>query len=341
MLVTSMDAGKAAAKYEKRKNAVEAVMRGEPVSVVARVNAVPQRTIFGWLARYRAGGWHALEEGRRSGRPRKVSAETMQWLYEAITLGDPRQFQLVFCLWTLNIVRTVLKKEKGVELSKSAVCRLLQYMGLTPQRPIYRSYKQDPQELERYLNKTFPEVRALAQRTGAEIYFVDESAVRSDHHRGSTWAPIGQTPVVEDSGDRFTLKLISAVSPRGDMRFSVIQDKMNSGKFIAFVKKLLADAGCPIIVIADNAAYHTSGIVQAFAEKSQGAITLAYLPRYAPEFNPDEQVWNHAKGRLAKLFIDSKATLKSSMFAILRSIQKQSDLIRSFFQMEFTSYVLG
>jgi hypothetical protein len=59
----------------------------------------------------------------------------------------------------------------------------------------------------------------------------------------------------------------------------------------------------------------------------------------APEFNPDEQVWNHAKGRLAKLFIDSKATLKSSVPAILRSIQKQSNLIRSFFQMEFTSYV--
>jgi hypothetical protein len=36
------------------------------------------------------------------------------------------------------------------------------------------------------------------------------------------------------------------------MRFSVIQDKMNSGKFIAFVKKLLADVGCPIIVIADT-----------------------------------------------------------------------------------------
>jgi transposase len=76
------------------------------------------------------------------------------------------------------------------------------------------------------------------------------------------------------------------------MRFSVIQDKMNAGKFIAFVKKLLADAGCPIIVIADNAAYHTSWTVQAFAEKSQGAVTLAYLPRYAPEVNPDEQVWN-------------------------------------------------
>jgi transposase len=100
-------------------------MRGEPVSVVAKVHAVPQRTIFGWLARYRAGGWHALEEGRRSGRPRKVSAETMQWLYEAITLGDPRQFQWVFCLWTLNIVRTVLKKEKGVELAANRLLYVL------------------------------------------------------------------------------------------------------------------------------------------------------------------------------------------------------------------------
>jgi hypothetical protein len=40
-------------------------MRGEPISVVARVHAVTQRTIFRWLARYCAGGWLALEEGRR------------------------------------------------------------------------------------------------------------------------------------------------------------------------------------------------------------------------------------------------------------------------------------
>ncbi len=136
--------------------------------------------------------------------------------------------------------------------------------------------------MERYFNKTFPELRALAQRTGAEIYFVDESAVRSDHHRGRTWAPIGQMLLIEDSGDRLTLKLISAVSPRGDMRFSVNQDKMNSGKFITLVKKLLADAGCPIIVIADNATYHTSGTSPGFCRKepgsSQAGLSTAQCP---------------------------------------------------------------
>lgn len=332
-----MNKERAGALYEKRKNAIEAVQRGEPVTVVARTHHVPLRTIFGWLARYRQGGWHALQEGRRSGRPRKVSAELMQWLYAAITLGDPRQYQLAFCLWTLGVVRVVLKKEHGVELSKSAVCRLLQQMGLTPQRPIYRSYKQDPQELEKYLKRTFPQLRRLAKRIGAEIYFVDESAARSDHHRGTTWGAIAQTPVVEDSGDRFGIKLISAVSPRGDMRFAVIEGRMNSDKFIEFLKKLHADAGKPIIVIADNASYHSSGKVQKFARESK-AIHLGYLPKYAPELNPDEQVWNHAKARLAKLFIDSAQSMKQSMLNIMRSIQKQSWLIQSFFQMKDTSY---
>lgn len=221
----------------------------------------------------------------------------MRWLYDAITLGDPRQYQLPFCLWTLSLIRVLLKKKHGVELSKSSICRLLRHMGLSPQRPIYRSYKQNPKELEHYLNQTFPELREMARRTGAEIYFVDESAGRSDHHRGTTWGPIGQTPVVSDSGDRFGIKLISAVSPRGDMRFAVITGRMNSGPFILFVKKLRADAGRPIIVITDNAPSHTSGKVRRFAEQAQGQITLRHLPRYAPELNPDEQVWNHAKAQ--------------------------------------------
>lgn len=335
-----MNEARAAALHEKRKNAVAAVQRGEPVKVVARTHDVPLRTVFNWLAKYRAGGWHALREGSRSGRPRKVSGEVMEWLYQAITLGDPRQFQLAFCLWTLAIIRVVLKKQKGVELSKSAVCRLLQPMGLSPQRPLYRSYKQDPKELEKYLQRTFPQLQRLAKRLGAEIYFVDERAVRSDHHRGTTWGAVGQTPVVEDSGERFGMKLISAVSPRGDMRFAVIEGKMNSDQFITFLKKLHADAGKPIIVIADNASYHSSGKVQKFALESAEGIHLGYLPKYAPELNPDEQVWNHAKARLAKLFIDSEAAMKRSLLNIMRSLQKQRDLIQSFFQMEQTSYAL-
>jgi len=328
----------AEATYQRRKQAVEAVMSGEVVALVARVNRVPMRTIFGWLAKYRQGGWHALRNGERSGRPRKVNEEVMEWLYDAISLGDPRQHQLPFCLWTLNVVRSLLKQRWDVSLSKSAVCRLLQHLGLSPQRPIYRSYKRNPSEMETYLQTTFPALKKRAKVCGAEIYFVDESSVRSDHHCGTTWGLVGETPVVEDSGDRFSIKLISAVSLRGDMRFSAIDGRMNSDVFIGFLRKLRSDANCPIIVIADNARYHTSAKVVDFVSSTNGDITLANLPRYSPELNPDEQVWNHTKRRLSQAFIDSKEVMKSTVLSIMRSIQKTPTLVQSFFKMPGTCY---
>jgi transposase len=130
-------------------------------------------------------------------------------------------------------------------------------------------------------------------------------------------APIGETPAVEDSGDRFTLKLIS-VTPRGDMRFSFIEGRMNSDRYIEFLRKLRKDAGRPIIVIADNASYHKSKKVMALGESSNedggAGIHVAMLPTYCPELNPDEQVWNHAKRRLGKLFVVTKDEMKTACF---------------------------
>ena len=329
---------RAQVRYEKRRMAVQALSKGELASDVARVMKIPRRTLFTWIARYRHGGEHALQDRQKSGRPRKAEAKVLHWLYDAITLGDPRQYQLPFCLWTLAIVRRLLKKEHGVEMSKSGVSRMLKHLGLSPQRPIYRSYKRDPEEMKKYLDKTFPGLRAKARRVGAAIYFVDEASVRSDAHRGTTWGKIGQTPAVDDSGDRFSIRLISAVSPRGDMKFSSFTGRMNGIRFVNFLKKLHADVGRPIIVIADNASYHTGGVVQRYVKQTRGQVTIGSLPRYSPELNPDEQVWNHAKARLAKLFVATKDEFKAALSSIPLSIQRSTDLILSFFQLPDTQY---
>ena len=328
-------------RNRKRKEVVEAiVVRQEPVHLVARIYNVPQRTVFDWLSVYRCGGWDALKEGQRSGRPRKLSAQHLRWVYDAVTLGNPQHYQFEFCLWTLNVLRSLIKKQLGIQLSKSAVSRLLGHLGLSAQRPIYNSYKQDPKQVERYLSKTFPQAVAQAKAMGAVIFFVDEAAVRSDAHRGTTWSQKGETPVVKDSGGRFGLNVISAVSPRGDMRFCFIKGRMNSDKFIEFLKKLHKDTGKPIFVITDNARYHRSKQTQQFVERQKGGILLVFLPAYSPELNPDEQVWNHAKARLGKRSIFNKKDMKRHLMSILRSIQRKTSLIKSFFRMDDTKYIL-
>jgi transposase len=225
-----------------------------------------------------------------------------------------------------------------VKLAKSSICRLLSHLGLSPQRPLYKSYKQDPQKVKDYLAQTYPEVVTEAKKYKARIYFIDEAAFRSDAHRGTTWGKIGETPVVKDSGGRFGFKLISAVSARGDMHFDVIEDRMNSEKFIDFLKKLRSDADSPVFVIADNARYHHSKKVQEFLKMQCGEIMMAFLPAYSPELNPDEQVWNHAKAEVGKRPIQSKDEMEKTILSAMLAIQNKIDLVKSFFQLPDTLY---
>lgn len=328
-------------RSEKRKEVVEAiVLRNESVVTVSRVYNIAQRTIFGWLARYRQGGWHALKEQSRKGRPTKVTGEDMQWLYDAITMGSPMNYKLSFCLWSLNMIRALLKAERDIKLSKSSVSRLLGHLGLSPQRPIYKSYKQNPEHVQTYLSQTYPEVVSEAAKHKARIYFIDEAAFRSDAHRGTTWGKIGQTPVVNDTGGRFGFKLISAVSARGDMHFDVIEGKMNSELFIEFLEKLRTDAKCPVFVIADNARYHHSKAVQAFLKEQYGQIMMAFLPAYSPELNPDEQVWNYAKSDVGKRIIKSKHDMKNAILNVMEKIKESVALVKSFFKLTTTKYAM-
>lgn len=262
----------------------------------------------------------------------------MKWLYDAITMGNPLNFKQPFCLWTLNTIRTLLEKERKVKLAKSSIFRLLNHLGLSPQRPLYKSYKQNPEKVKAYLAQTYPEAAEEAKKYKARIYFIDEAAFRSDAHRGTTWGKIGETPVVKDSGGRFGFKLISAVSARGDMHFDVIEDRMNSEKFIDFLKKLRRDADCPVFVIADNARYHHSKKVQAFLAVESGEIMMTFLPPYSPELNPDEQVWNHAKADVGKRTIQSKEEMEKTILFAMQAIQDKVDLVKSFFQLPDTLY---
>lgn len=78
--------------------------------------------------------------------------------------------------------------------------------------------------------------------------------------------------------------------------------------------------------------------MKSYLAESERQVEVAYLPAYCPDLNPDEQVWNHSKGRLGKLFVATKNEFKAALFSIMRSIQHTPDLVRSFFQFSDTKY---
>ena len=189
------------------------------------------------------------------------------------------------------------------------------------------------------VKEEYPKIRALARKQGADIFFGDEAGLRSDFHSGRTWALRGQTPIVSTTGARFGYNMISAISPRGAMRFMTVEGKVTAAVFIDFLKRLIHNWPRPVFLIVDGHPVHKSVAVSKFVASTEGKLQLFRLPPYSPELNPDEQVWNHLKNHgVGKLPIAGPDHLKRMVFLHLRKMQKLPSLVRSFFGMPETIY---
>lgn len=310
--------------------------------LVAKVLGVQKSTLFGWLARYRQGGWDALDARKRGGRPPKLTGKMMQWVYDTVAQNDPRQMEFPFALWTSVMIAELIWRQFQIRLSKASVCRLLNQLGLSPQRPLWRAFQQDSKRVEQWIRVEYPKIRAMAKKQHADIFFGDEAGMRSDYHSGQTWAVRGKTPVVSTTGARFSCNMISAVSPRGAMRFMLVEGKVTGNVFVDFLKRLLHNWPHPVFLIVDGHPVHKSAAVSRFVASTKGRLQIFYLPPYSPELNPDEQVWNHLKNHgVGKQSIAGPDHLKRLVLSRLRRIQKLPALVRTFFELPETAYAVG
>lgn len=322
-----------------RQRAVLLVQKGETPDAVARALGVTRKAVYRWVALAAGpGGMKALQARKRGGRPRLLSAEIMEWIYIVVTLKDPRQLKFAFALWTCDMLAQAVEAKFDVHVSRWTIMRALKRMGLTPQRPMWRAYQQDPVAVRRWLRSQFPRIRARAKKLGAEIYFGDEAGVRSDHHAGRTWSPRGETPIVAGTGARFGLNLISAVSPRGHLRFMVVEGPVRAKEFIDFLRRLIHGATAPIFLIVDQHPAHKAKTVKQFVADQGGRLHLYFLPPYSPERNPDEYVWNDLKHHVGRRGLASPALLKAAVTRRLRHLAKSPEKVRGFFRTKFTRY---
>jgi transposase len=281
---------------EIRTRAVQRVQAGESPEIVIKTLGFSRACIYNWLARYRAGGWHALKTGSRTGRPKKLGGKQIAWIYKTVVDKDPLQMKFQFALWTRSMIAIMIKRKYGIKLSDSSVGRLLRQLGLSCQKPLYRAYQQNPEAVTQWKENVFPEIKKNAKKVGATIYFQDESGIRSDFHSGRTWAVKGQTPVIEATGARFGLNMVGAISTRGQLRFMVVKGSVNSEKICDFLEKLMHNAEKPVYLIWDGHPTHRSKKVKEYIASFNGKLKVFILPSYSPELNPIEQAWNNVKG---------------------------------------------
>jgi hypothetical protein len=134
------------------------------------------------------------------------------------------------------------------------------------------------------------------QTLWGSVFFVDESTVPSDYHSGTTWAPVGQTPVVETTGGSLQSEPHMAISPRcGQLRFMCFEGSFKIPVYVDFVRRLILDANSPVFLIADGHPVHRCKAIRKLAAESDDRLCLFFLPATHRAMNSDELVWGYLK----------------------------------------------
>lgn len=259
-----------------RISAVERVQAGESPEEVAIELGINRRTIYRCLAAYHYGGEDALKAKPIPGAPPKLDAKQMARLVKIIRDKNPQQFKFDYALWTLATIREVITREFGVKLSETSVSRLMKRLGFSAQRPLYRAWQQNPELVQSWRDQDYPKIARRAKREGALIFFADEAGMRSDHHAGTTWAPVGKTPVIQGTGARYSLNMISAVNAQGGFRFMLAEGTINATVFREFLKRLIAGMQRKVFLIVDGHPMHKAKLAKQFLAAHAKQIELFF-----------------------------------------------------------------
>src|SRR5580658_2861750 len=217
-----------AAQEELRRRAVALVGEGRSQGEVAGLLDVSRQSVNEWVAAHRAGGDAALAAGRRGRRYGEKTALTdrqQAQIAKAIREKNPDQLRLPGFLWTRALVCDLVEQRFGVRISEKTAGRYLRAWGFSPQKPARRALEQDPAAVKRWLKVDYPAVAERGRREKARILWADETGLRSDHTAGRSWSPVGETPVIEGTGQRFGANVISAISNKGHLSFRVFKEK--------------------------------------------------------------------------------------------------------------------
>ncbi len=210
----------------------------------------------------------------------------------------------------------------------------------TPQKPAKRALQQNPVQVKYWLETKYPAIERQAKDEGARIWWSDETGLRSDHQSGITWSERGQPPLVKISGNRFSCNMISAVTNRGDMSFTVFEGRFTTKTFLEFLKRLVKQqAGRKVFIIVDRHPVHKAKAVEEWIAAQQGKIRLFFLSAYSPELNPDELVNQDLK---SNAFRQEKAKDKSDLMqrtrSFMRSRQRRHERVKRYFQAKHVAY---
>jgi len=318
-----------------RLRAIHGCESGFTEADVADLLGVSRETVSRWWSAYVERGLDALP-GDRTGRPlgtgRTLSDDQARRLQGLIDDNSPENLGIPSPLWSRRAVRDLIRKEYGITMPIRTVGEYLKRWGYTTKRPRRHARDQDPEEVDRWIDETYPDLARKAGDEGADIFWCDETGVAADEYPGYGYAREGRRAALEVPGPHIRINMISAISNGGSLRFMTYTGTMNGALFLVFLERLVRGSTRRIYLIADRLKAHDTGAVRRWLAAHEDKIELVPLPKSSPELNADEYLNNDMKGNVKAFGLPhSKEELRSLVQTFMRRLLHSPGHVMNYF----------
>jgi len=175
------------------------------------------------------------------------------------------------------------------------------------------------------------------QKLGAIIGFLDESGISLRPTVRRTWAPKGQTPIIESGAVRWERRSVIGVitcTPKAQkpkLYLRIFKEKIGSKEIIQYLKELKRHIKGRLILLWDRLPAHRSKEMQEFLKYQKKWLSIEYFPAYAPELNPLEYLYSTGKQKdLANLYADILSEIDKAIRRYKYRLRKRPDLLIGF-----------
>ena len=323
----------------RRRHAVELLRQGESPTQVAHFVGVDRSSLYRWRQRAEQGPQALAARPHPHRRPLLSDAQVTKLetllAQGAAAHGWPNE------LWTTQRVADLIHRHFAIRYHHDHVGRFLRRrLGWTPQKPRRVARERNEAAILDWQAEQFPRIARTAQQRGAHLVFLDESGFMLNPCVRRTWAPRGQTPVLDawDRRDRISAISSITVSPKArrlNLYFDLMPDNLNvcAEDIVAYLRRLKEQLGGPLTILWDGSRIHDrSKLVQTFLAEHPEIVTER-LPAYAPEINPDELVWAWTKyGRLGNLAAVNTDWLRDYLINEFTYVRQHPEILNSFIE---------
>jgi transposase len=328
-----------------RLRALHGCEAGYTETEMADLLGIGRETVCRWWSAYAHGGLEALPHDR-TGRPvgtgRVLSPEQENRIQQLLRTHSPEERGIAAPLGTRRAVADLIRQECHLVLAVRTVGLSLQRWGFTAKRPRRHARDQDPEDVRRWLEETYPAIETRAQEEDATLYWADEVGVAADRQPALGYAPEGERATMEVPDPHIRANQISAISNDGQVRFMTYPQTMDAALFLVFLERLLRSTTGKVFLIVDRLRAHMTPAVRAWVAAQGDRLEVFYLPSHTPEVNADEYLNHDLKANVnASGLPHNKGEVRSRIQHFMRKLLHLPEHVMSYFLPPSVQYAAG